>query len=75
MVSLQNSFFKELEPVQSKGETSRRIKNRLKRKKVKEKMKRGYLEMGPINLSLAINNVKVENKTFFIYEARLAECD
>ncbi len=47
----------------------------LRKNKVEQKMKDGYEEMSKLNLGLAMENFKLENSTFFYYEAYLAECD
>ncbi len=78
LVSLQDGFWEELEAARIKGRRKNNnelIKDHLQERAVKEKMKEGYLKMGPINLKLARENFKLDNKTFFNYEARLAECD
>lgn len=78
MVSLQDDFWEELETARVKDQRkndNQLIKEHLQERKVKEEIKEGYLKMGPINLKLASENFKLENKTFFNYEARLAECD
>ena len=46
-----------------------------KKKKFSKKLKRGYLEMSDLNLELARKHFLSENKSFFNYEERLAECD
>ncbi|MGM0369614.1 MAG: CopG family ribbon-helix-helix protein [Bacillota bacterium] len=40
-----------------------------------QKLKSGYLKMGDLNLKLSRKYFKSENKSFFNYEDRLAECD
>ena len=40
-----------------------------------QKLKRGYLEMSELNLEMAQRYFESENKSFFNYEDRLAECD
>lgn len=46
-----------------------------KQQKFSQKLKRGYLEMSDLNLELARKYFRSENKSFFNYEERLAECD
>ncbi|MGM0502229.1 MAG: CopG family ribbon-helix-helix protein [Bacillota bacterium] len=48
---------------------------RSKKQKFSQKLKQGYLEMGELNLEMAQKYFESENKTFFNYEDRLAECD
>jgi len=45
-----------------------------KRRKIREQMKRGYQEMAPINLALAVENYDVENEVQRYYDKSLAEC-
>ena len=46
-----------------------------KKQKLTQELKRGYREMSDLNLALAQEHFKLENKSFFNYEERLAECD
>ncbi|AGB40301.1 hypothetical protein Halha_0290 [Halobacteroides halobius DSM 5150] len=78
MVTLQDNFIREMDKakeVQHEEISNRLVIERLKERKVKEEMKTGYLDMAKLNLKLATENFRLENKTFFNYEARLAECD
>lgn len=80
MASLQNNFIRELDKadrvhIKNSQEKNQLVLEQLKKRKVKEGMKAGYLEMAKLNLKLATENFDLENKTFFNYEARLAECD
>lgn len=45
-----------------------------KRRNIREQMKRGYQEMAPINLALAVENYDVENEVQRYYDKNLAEC-
>ncbi|MCK8816141.1 CopG family transcriptional regulator [Natroniella sulfidigena] len=47
----------------------------LRKNRFRKEMKEGYLKMAQENLCLATESFLAENKTFFNYEARLAECD
>ena len=46
-----------------------------KKQKLTQELKRGYREMSDLNLALAQEHFKLENKSFFNYEEKLAECD
>ncbi|MFO7819563.1 MAG: CopG family transcriptional regulator [Halanaerobacter sp.] len=49
--------------------------SRKKNQRFTQKLKRGYLDMSDLNLELAQKDFKSENKSFFNYEEKLAECD
>ena len=46
-----------------------------RRKKIKEELKNGYIEMGNINLSLAEMCFEADNDTQLCYEEKLSECE
>ena len=56
-------------------ENGYKSQSELKNNKFKKRMKRGYEEMGELNLCLAVNNFLLENEVFFAYESQLMECD
>ena len=45
------------------------------RKKLREKLKNGYIEVGDINLSLAELYFEADNDTQMYYEEKLSECE
>ncbi len=47
----------------------------LRTSKFRDQMREGYLDMARLNLCLAAESFIMDNKTFFNYEAQLAECD
>ncbi|WP_408955561.1 CopG family ribbon-helix-helix protein [Natroniella sp. ANB-PHB2] len=47
----------------------------LRKNRFRKEMKEGYLKMAQLNIYLATESFLSENKAFFNYEARLAECD
>lgn len=46
-----------------------------RRKKLREKLKNGYIEMGEINLSLAEFCFEADNDAQMYYEEKLSECE
>jgi CopG family transcriptional regulator/antitoxin EndoAI len=46
-----------------------------KKMKIRESMKKGYLEMGTINAELAEMSLTAENECFLRYERKLKKCD
>ena len=78
--SLQDKFISKLDDLESvdlktSQESNQLVLEQLKKRKFKEELKTGYLDMAQVNLKLATENFELENKTFFNYEARLPECD
>lgn len=47
----------------------------LKRNTTIDRMKRGYMEMAEINITLAEVGLTADNETIIRYETRLAECE
>ncbi|MCK8826174.1 CopG family transcriptional regulator [Natroniella acetigena] len=47
----------------------------LRKNRFRKEMKEGYLKMAQVNIYLATESFLAENKAFFNYEGRLAECD
>lgn len=47
----------------------------LKRSSTIERMKKGYMEMAEINITLAEVGLTADNETIIRYETRLAECE
>ena len=45
------------------------------KKELREKMKKGYLEMGQINLDLANSGLSADCGMIIAYEQNLAECE
>ncbi len=43
--------------------------------KMKEKLKKGYLEMAQVNLSIANMCIEADNEELSAYEEKLAECE
>jgi len=54
-------------------EAMQRYVNECKQRHLREQMKRGYQEMVPINLSLALEGLEAENEAQLYYEKKLAE--
>ncbi|MGM0471139.1 MAG: CopG family ribbon-helix-helix protein [Bacillota bacterium] len=82
MISLPDNLLQEVDGVakeenQNRSEFIRKAMKlyiaELRREEIKEEMKQGYLEMGRINLELAEDNIKIENRAFFKYEDNIAE--
>lgn len=46
-----------------------------RRQKIRQELKRGYIEMGDINLSLAEMCFEADNDTQLCYEEKLSECE
>ena len=63
----------------SKSEFIRRGLNEFvlgkRREKMREELKKGYVEMGEINLSLAEMCFEADNDTQLCYEEKLSECE
>ncbi|MBM7624041.1 CopG family ribbon-helix-helix protein [Sporohalobacter salinus] len=84
MISLPDSLLEEVDGVAEKKDQNRSEFVRkamklyiaeLRKEEIKKEMKQGYLEMGNINLELAEDNIKIENRDFSKYEANIAECE
>ncbi|MFZ5969468.1 MAG: CopG family ribbon-helix-helix protein [Bacillota bacterium] len=84
IISLPNSLLQEVDNIVEieKRNRSEFIREAMKlyireRRKIetREKMKRGYREMGAINLALAEWGFHMDTCTLESYEARLAECE
>lgn len=84
MISLPDSLLEKVDGVaekenQNRSEFVRKAMKlyiaELRKEEIKKEMKQGYLEMGNINLKLAEDNIKIENKDFSKYEANIAECE
>lgn len=83
MISLPESLLEEVDGFASmeKRNRSEFIREAMKlyiaekkRRTIREQMKKGYQEMGQINLSLAMENYEVENEVQKFYDEKLAEC-
>lgn len=84
MISLPDSLLKEIDLIVSMEKTNRsefvrkamtlyiREKNKME---MREKMKKGYQEMGQINLSLAELGLSLDVSSLEDYEAEMAECE
>lgn len=84
VVSLPDSLLKEIDDIASVECCNRSefVRNamrfylkELKRIKAVEDMKKGYLEMAEINLTLAEVGLTADNETMLWYETRLAESE
>ena len=83
MISIPESLLKEVDGLASNEQRNRSEFIReamklyileLKRKRIREQMKKGYQEMAQINLYLADENYEVENEVQEYFEDSLAEC-
>lgn len=84
MISLPDSLLEKVDGVaeqenQNRSEFVRKAMKlyiaELRKEEIKQEMKQGYLEMGNINLKIAEDNIKIENRDFLKYEANIAECE
>ncbi len=84
MISLPNSLLEQVDLIAAMEKKNRSqfireamklyIKEREKRQ-IREKMKKGYLEMAKLNLSLAEVGLESDNEALNKYETQLAECE
>ena len=84
MISLPVSLLKEVDNIVSMEKTNRsqfireamklyiREKNKME---LSEQMKKGYQEMGEINLALAELGLSLDMSSLETYEAQMAECE
>ncbi|ADL13586.1 transcriptional regulator, CopG family [Acetohalobium arabaticum DSM 5501] len=84
MISLPDSLLEKVDGVaeqenQNRSEFVRKAMKlyiaELRKEEIKQEMKQGYLEMGNINLEIAEDNIRIENRDFSKYEANIAECE
>lgn len=84
MISLPHSLLQEVDGLVEKENLNRsqliREAMRLyiaekKRREIKEKMKKGYMEMATLNLELANEGLLFESRSLTTYEVNLAECE
>ena len=84
LISLPDSLLKEVDSIVSIEKTNRsefvreamRLYIRERRKiELRDKMKKGYLEMAEINLKLAEMCFDTDCELHFNYEEKLAECE
>lgn len=84
MISLPNSLLEEVDYLvkQENGNRSQFIREAMRlyikekrRRELRERMKKGYLDMGTINLELANQGLAAENGVLNSYEDNLAECE
>ncbi len=84
MISLPNSLLQEVDGIVKKenGNRSQFIREAMQlyiaerqRKELREKMKKGYIAMGAINLELANKGLIADEKSIIVYEENLAECE
>ncbi len=84
MISLPNSLLQEVDGIVKKenGNRSQFIREAMQlyiaerqRKDLREKMKKGYIEMSEINLELANEGLFADEGAIIAYEKSLAECE
>lgn len=84
MISLPNSLLEEVDYLvkQENGNRSQFIREAMRlyikekrRRELRERMKKGYIDMGTINLELANQGLAAENGVLNSYEDNLAECE
>lgn len=84
MISLPSSLLKEVDGIvqEEHGNRSQFIREAMQlyiaerqKKELREKMKKGYLEMGQINLDLANSGLSADCGMIIAYEQNLAECE
>lgn len=84
MISLPDSLLKEVDDIVSMEKTNRSqfIREAMKlyirernKMELREQMKKGYQEMGAINLALAELGLSLDMSSLETYEAQMAECE
>jgi len=84
LITLPNSLLEEVDALALQENTNRSefireaMKYYIKYKKnleIKERLKKGYQEMGEINLAIAEMCFEADNKQLDGYEEKLAECE